>query len=138
MSSADLSTLIVKVGWLLPELPPSVISVEGPSGRILFNCVTGQGEYEIESERRPLSFRPASPEWERQYDAFATAIDRGYAVSATVNEARTPAFEVTTAGELSASRGSRISRTELYRHTAVHPLDTSQSPAAQIRNSLSV
>jgi myo-inositol 2-dehydrogenase / D-chiro-inositol 1-dehydrogenase len=132
----DLSTLSVKVGWLLPELPPSLISVEGPSGRIFFNCVTGQGEYESESDRHKLSFRRASPEWERQYDAFAAAIDRGYAISATVNDALR-ALEVTTAGELSAQRGCRITRSELYRHTAVHSLDISQSPETQLGNSLS-
>ena len=102
---ADLSTLTVKVGWLLPDLPPSVISVEGPAGAIHFNCVTGEGDYQVESKHRPLAFRPTAPEWERQYDAFAAAIERGYAISATVNDALR-ALEVTTAGDFRPVRAS--------------------------------
>lgn len=133
---ADLSTLTVKVGWLLPRLPESTISVEGPEGEIHFNCVTGDGLYRVESEQKHLSFRPAAPEWERQYDAFASAIDRGAAISATVNDAL-KALEVTAAGELSAQKGIRITRAELYRNAAPYPFETDHNSATQLGNSLS-
>jgi myo-inositol 2-dehydrogenase / D-chiro-inositol 1-dehydrogenase len=132
---ADLSTLTVKVGWLLPQLPESSIIVEGPAGRIQFNCLTGKGLYEVESERQQLSFRPTAPEWERQYDAFATAIDRGAAESATVNDAL-KALEVTTAGELSAHKGTRVTRADLYTHKQSPAIEADQNPAASMGNSL--
>jgi predicted dehydrogenase len=130
---ADLSTLTVKVGWLLPQLPESTISVQGPAGQIHFNCVTGEGTYEIDSEREELIFRPAAPEWDRQYDAFADAIDRGTAVSATVNDAL-KALEVTAAGELSAQKGMQINRGELYKQAAAQQLGAAPKSATQMDN----
>jgi predicted dehydrogenase len=133
---ADLSTLTIKLGWLLPDLPQSAIAVEGPGGTIHFNCATGEGEYQVESEHRQLTLQPTAPEWERQYDAFAAAIEQGRAISATVDDALR-ALEVTTAGELSAHKGVPITRADLYRHTAAHVVDVGHESATQVGNSLS-
>jgi predicted dehydrogenase len=111
---ADLSTLNIKVAWLLPEIPHSVISIEGPHGRVYFNCVTGQGELEVGSERTEMSVAPTKPEWDKQYDAFADAFDRDGVSCATVHDALR-ALEITTACELSVENGGSVSREELYR-----------------------
>jgi predicted dehydrogenase len=111
---ADLSTLHVKVAWLLPELPHSTIAIEGPAGRLHFDCVTGQAEYEIEAEQRILSLCPVVAEWNRQYDVFANAIGRGRADFATTKDALR-ALEVTAACELSASASRVITRSEFQR-----------------------
>ena len=107
----DLSTLSVKIGWLLPELPPSTIEVKGSAGRIFFNCRTGFGEYEVETERRALSLAPLAAEWDRQYDAFAAAIESGTVDCARVQDGLV-ALEVTTACELSARSGAAITKLE--------------------------
>jgi predicted dehydrogenase len=127
---ADLSTLHMKVAWLLPELPPSTISVEGPLGRIQFDCASGQGEYEVEAERRVLSLPPLAPEWQRQYDAFARAIERGAADCATVENALR-ALEITAACELSAQQGTSISRTEFQQLAGHERFDTEPRSAPQ-------
>ncbi|MFO0791393.1 MAG: Gfo/Idh/MocA family oxidoreductase [Pirellulales bacterium] len=132
----DLSKLTVKVGWLLPELPQSFVSIEGPAGSLYFNCVTGHGEYQLEAEQRRLAFPPTAPEWQRQYDTFATAIDRGHAEAATVNDALR-ALEITTAGELSVQQGMRITRADLYRYTASQVVDRGHDSTTRLGNSLS-
>lgn len=112
---ADLSTLHVKVAWLLPELPHSTITIVGPAGQLHFDCVTGRGRYEVEEEQRVISLRPVAAEWNRQYDMFASAIERGSADSATVHDALR-ALEVTSACEHSARTGRLITRAEFQRH----------------------
>lgn len=112
---ADLSTLTVKVGWLLPELPPSTINIAGPAGRLFFNCGTGQGQYEVEHELRFLDLPPLAAEWHRQYDAFAAAVAEGSVKHATATDGLR-ALEITAACELSASRGMSVSRDEFQRH----------------------
>lgn len=100
----DQSTLDVKIGWLLPELPLSTVTVSGPEGRLDFNCVTGQGHLERGGVEQPFALPPLAPHWERQYQTFADAIDRGHADLATVLDG-VRALEVTAACELSAKTG---------------------------------
>jgi hypothetical protein len=62
-----------------------------------------------------------APEWQRQYDAFARAIERGAADRATVEDALR-ALEITAACELSAQQGNSISRAE-FQQLAGHDFD---------------
>jgi predicted dehydrogenase len=126
---ADLSTLHVKVAWLLPELPHSTITVEGPAGRLHFDCITGRGEYEVEDERQIISLRPVAAEWNRQYDVFANAIERGVADFATAYDALR-ALEVTAACERSARTGKIITRVDLERQDAEERVDTCHQPSS--------
>ena len=135
---ADLSKLHIRVAWLLPELPPSTITVEGPAGRLYFNCLTGEGEYEVVDEQRVLSLEPVAPQWTRQYDAFAGAIERGIVDFATVHDAL-KALEITAACELSARLGSNITRDSFESHNghertkAVHLAPAPSSAAGSVR-----
>lgn len=101
---ADGSALDVRIGWLLPDLPPCAIAIEGPNGYLELNPSTGVGLWQIAGEARSFALRPLAPEWDRQYDAFADAIDRGRAEVATVEDALY-ALEVTAACEASARTG---------------------------------
>lgn len=103
----DQSTLDVKIGWLLPELPPSTVTVNGPEGRLDFNCVTGRGHLELGGGEQAFTLPPLAPHWERQYQTFADAIDRGFADLATVSDG-VRALEVTAACELSAQSGLAV------------------------------
>jgi predicted dehydrogenase len=103
----DQSTLDVKVAWLLPELPPSTVTVNGSDGRLDFNCITGRGHLEQGGVEQLLTLAPLAPHWERQYQTFASAIDRGYAKLATVGDG-VRALEVTAACELSAKTGLAV------------------------------
>lgn len=103
----DQSTLNVKIGWLLPELPPSTVTVNGPDGRLDFNCVTGRGHLELNGVEQPFALSPLAPHWERQYQTFADAIGRGHAELATVTDG-VRALEVTAACELSAKSGLAV------------------------------
>jgi predicted dehydrogenase len=125
---ADLSTLYVKVAWLLPELPHSTIAIEGPAGRLHFDCVTGQAEYEVEAEQRIISLPPVAAEWNRQYDAFANAIERGVADFATASDALR-ALEVTAACELSANTAKVVTRGEFQRQAVEEPVDPIHGPS---------
>jgi predicted dehydrogenase len=131
---ADLSTLHVKVAWLLSELPHSTISIEGPAGRLHFDCVTGRGEYEIEDHEQIISLLPVAAEWNRQYDTFAKAIEQGYADFATVSDALR-ALEVTAACEQSASTGRIIARGEFQRNDVEERADVSH-PSHSTPNAL--
>jgi predicted dehydrogenase len=114
---ADLSSLHVKVAWLLPELPRSTITLEGPAGRLHFDCVTGRVEYEVEAGEQTISLRPVAAEWNRQYDVFAKAIESGVATIATAQDALR-ALEVTAACELSARTGKTVTRSEFQHYEA--------------------
>lgn len=103
----DQSTLDVKIGWLLPELPPSTVTANGPEGRLDFNCVTGRGHLELGGVEQAFTLPPLAPHWERQYQTFADAIDRGFADLATVSDG-VRALEVTAACELSAKSGLAV------------------------------
>ena len=118
----DATTLDIQVGWLLAELPPSTIAVQGPHGRLQFNLATGCGELEIAGKREALDWKPLSAEWRRQYDAFANAIDAGRATCATIHEALR-ALEVTAACELSARQGREITRAEFQSDSRIDRLD---------------
>jgi hypothetical protein len=71
-----------------------------------------------------------APEWQRQYDAFARAIERGAADCATVEDALR-ALEITAACELSAQQGISISRAELQRLATHERLGADERPAPQ-------
>ena len=108
----DDSTLDVKVAWLLTELPQSTVTVNGPEGRLDFNCVTGQGQLEIGGVEEPFKLPPLAPHRQRQYQTFADAIDRGHANLATVDDG-VRALEVTAACELSARTGLGVTPQDL-------------------------
>lgn len=109
---ADRSTLNVKIGWLLPELPPSTVTIIGPDGRLDFNCGAGRGVLEIGSQETALQAPPLAPEWARQYAAFAEAIECGRAVVATVDDGLR-ALETTIACEQSARTGATVAAKDL-------------------------
>lgn len=108
---ADGSALEVEVGWLLPELPPCVVEIEGPGGRLELDPIRGVGRWRIEGKSSLLDLPPLAPEWDRQYDAFAAALDRGRAEVATIADGLR-ALEVTAACELSARSGKPVLRGE--------------------------
>ena len=66
------------------------MSIEGPGGRLELDPITGVGRWWIGAEQGRLALPPLAPEWDRQYDAFAEAIDRGAATTATLADAFTP------------------------------------------------
>ncbi len=111
---ADGSRVDLYVAWLLSEPPYSRISISGPAGRLDFNCLSGQGTYAVDAEVRALTLPPLRQEWQRQYDAFARAIDDNRATVATVDDGLR-ALEVTAACELSVRVKSSITRAELVR-----------------------
>ena len=117
----DQSTLDVKIGWLLPELPPSTVTVNGPEGRLDFNCVTGRGHLERGGVEQPFVLPPLAPHWERQYQTFADAIDRGHADLATVLDG-VRALEVTAACELSAKTGLAVTPDSLATTLGMEPV----------------
>jgi len=129
---ADNSTLDLKIAWLLPELPPSVIRMEGPLGQLQFNCATGQGSCRIGTETTVLALKPLAPEWKRQYDGFAEAIEQGRETFATLYDGLR-ALEVTAACEVSAQVGSAITPTELELHTGCIRVDAPHGTAIRKR-----
>ena len=108
IDQADGSVIDIEIGWLLPELPPCTVSIDGPVGRLMFSPATGAGRWEIDGESGSLNLSPARPEWDRQYDTFAAAIARGHATIATVDDGLR-ALEVTNACEQSARTNEDVS-----------------------------
>lgn len=107
---ADGSTLEVEVGWLLEKLPPGSVAIEGPNGQLHFDLSTGAGRWQIAGREAVLSLPPLAPEWKRQYDAFASAIEVGAATVATVDDGLR-ALEITAACEASARFAAVVHRT---------------------------
>lgn len=106
---ADGSSLEVEIGWLLAELPPSTVTIEGPNGRLELDLLSGTGRCRIDRDEKRLALPPMAPEWDRQYDAFVEAIDRGVAAEATIEDGlRT--LEVTAACEESHRVNAEITR----------------------------
>jgi predicted dehydrogenase len=103
----DRSTLKVKIGWLLPELPHSTVMIVGPEGRLDFNCVTGVGYVERGSIEQAFTTPPLAPHWQTQYDQFAEAVRRGRATTATVYDGLR-ALAMTAACELSAKTAASV------------------------------
>ncbi|MBN1488649.1 MAG: Gfo/Idh/MocA family oxidoreductase [Phycisphaerae bacterium] len=120
---ADSSTLEIEIGWLLPELPPCTVSVEGPDGRVELSLSTGRGSWWIAGASGALALPPMAPEWDRQYDVFAEAIEYGEARVATVADGLR-ALEVSTACERSARTGEAIVCDE--RNSAAMPREDSE------------
>jgi myo-inositol 2-dehydrogenase / D-chiro-inositol 1-dehydrogenase len=118
----DATSLELQVGWLLDELPPSTVDVRGPLGRLHFNLATGRGELDALGSLRPLNWKPITAEWQRQYDAFAEAIDAGRATRATVHDALR-ALEITAACELAARKGCEITRAEFVNSSIIERQD---------------
>jgi predicted dehydrogenase len=104
---ADGSLLEVRIGWLLTELPPCEVAIEGPNGYLELDPSSGTGHCRIGGESATLALPPIAPEWDRQYDAFAEAIERGRAEVATVEDGLR-ALGVTSACELSALTGASV------------------------------
>jgi len=113
----DASTLTVKIAWLLPELPPSTVTLVGPEGRLDLNCVTGQGVFEVNGSETLFQTSPLAPEWVRQYRQFYDAIQCGRATSATVDDGMS-ALEITAACELSARTGAVVRPEQLVADSA--------------------
>jgi len=109
VSQADRSTIEMDIGWLVPELPPSSIQIEGPLGSLQLDPTTGMGSVKVNGHFEPLKLRAIRPEWNRQYDAFAAAIARGTATEATIEDGLR-ALEITTACEASARTGTEVHR----------------------------
>ena len=112
---ADGSMIDLKVAWLLSEPPYSRVSIAGPAGSLTFDCLTGQGSFEVEAEGRSLALPRLRPEWRRQYDAFEKAIRHHRATVATVDDGLR-ALEVTAACELSARLNCTVTPDDLRRH----------------------
>jgi predicted dehydrogenase len=109
---ADRATLAIKIAWLLADLPHSTVTVAGPKGRLDFDCMTGVGHVEIGGAERGFALPPLAPQWRRQYQAFAEAIERGAATAATVYDGLR-ALEITAACELSAATSSTVTPADL-------------------------
>lgn len=106
---ADGSTLEVEIGWLLADLPPCSVTIEGPRGRLSLDPMSGQGSWEAAGDRGILSVSPLAPEWDRQYDVFAAAIDRKVAEVSTIDDGLR-ALEATLSAEAAARSGGAIHR----------------------------
>lgn len=109
---ANRSTLNVRIGWLLPELPHSTVTIVGPAGRLDFNCATGVGHVEAGARERAFTAPPLAPHWQRQYQEFAEAVRRGRATKATVYDGLR-SLETTAACELSATAGAAVTPGDL-------------------------
>jgi predicted dehydrogenase len=108
----DHSVLNVRIGWLLPTLPPSTVTVVGPEGRLDFDCRSGLGHVDLGGFEQPFTVPPLGPSWELQYETFAKAIETGAVACATSLDGLR-ALEVTAACELSASRGVAVTPNDL-------------------------
>jgi predicted dehydrogenase len=106
---ADGSVLEIEIGWLLPEIPPSTVTVEGPNGRLELNTTRGAGSWKVAGDEGSLSLPPMAQEWDRQYEAFEKALGRGTAVESTVEDGLR-ALEITAACEISARTGAAVAR----------------------------
>jgi predicted dehydrogenase len=115
---SDGSVLEVEIGWLLPEIPRSFVTIEGPNGRLDLDIVSGVGRRQIEGDSSMIMLSPMVPEWSRQYDAFARAIQRGKPEVATVEDGLR-ALEVTAACEEARRTGAEIARRE-FRPSRTH------------------
>jgi predicted dehydrogenase len=115
---ADRSTLSVKVAWLLHNKPPSNVTLVGPEGRIDFDCTTGRGVIDTREGEQPFEASPLAPNWGRQYQTFAEAIERGYATIATVYDGLR-ALEATLACERSARTGGVVVPADLADQAAL-------------------
>ncbi len=80
----DGSALQLNIGWLIPHVPASTVSITGPYGSLCVDLFAGTGQSEYAGNRETLSVAPLEQAWQRQLDVFAEAIDRGKAVEATV------------------------------------------------------
>jgi myo-inositol 2-dehydrogenase / D-chiro-inositol 1-dehydrogenase len=109
IEQADGSEVEIEIGWLLPELPPCAVSVEGSGGRVDFNPTTGVVRWDVGGRRGAMTLTPMRPEWDRQYDAFAKAILNGVATVATLEDGLR-ALEITAGCEESARTGAVIRR----------------------------
>ena len=109
LSQEDGSEVEIDIGWLLPELPPCAVSIEGARGRVEFSPATGVGQWHIDDHHDVMTLAPMRAEWDRQYDAFAKAIAGGAATVATVEDGLR-ALEITSACEASACRGAVVAR----------------------------
>lgn len=125
------SMLAIKIGWLLPELPHSTVTIVGPEGRLAFDCVTGMGHVEVGSRERTLTAPPLAPQWRRQYETFAHAIVTERATTATVADGMR-ALEVTAACELSARTGAAVFPAELSAASAT-PANGDGRPTSAVR-----
>lgn len=80
----DGSALQLNLGWLVPHVPASTVSITGPNGSLSVDLFAGTGHFEYAGNRETLSVTPLEQAWQRQLDVFAKAIDRGKATEATV------------------------------------------------------
>jgi predicted dehydrogenase len=109
VSQSDGSEVEIDIGWLLPDLPPSSISIDGSRGSLQLDPATGRGWAKINGRSDTLTLTPIRAEWDRQYDAFNAAIERGSAAVATIEDG-IRALEITTACEASSRTGTEVQR----------------------------
>lgn len=107
LQTADGSTLQMEVGWLLPDLPPCELSIAGPNGTVQLRLFEGRGEWRRRGRVEKLRVEPMKQDWARQLDAFASAMDRGRPVGATVEDGLR-VLEATQACEESARTGKTV------------------------------
>jgi myo-inositol 2-dehydrogenase/D-chiro-inositol 1-dehydrogenase len=125
------SSLHMEIGWLLPEGRPSTVEIIGTEGRLDLNCATGRGHIEVEGVEQHFETSSLAPNWQRQYDTFATAVKRGAAHLATVEDGFR-ALEITAACELSAQTGASVEPADLFESVGILRVDRQQkvAPAA--------
>jgi myo-inositol 2-dehydrogenase / D-chiro-inositol 1-dehydrogenase len=122
------STLNMKIGWLLPEWRPSTVEIVGTEGRLDFNCTTGSGHIEVAGVEEHFTTTALAPDWQRQYDTFATAIERWTSLAATVDDGFR-ALQITAACELSAQLGSSIEPADLAEDIRTLRVDREETAA---------
>jgi myo-inositol 2-dehydrogenase / D-chiro-inositol 1-dehydrogenase len=103
----DGSLLVIDIGWFLPKLPPSTVTIVGPGGAVSVDARTGEGRADFRDGSAVIAGLPLTQDWKRQLDTFAEAIDRGRAEVATVYDGLR-ALAATIACERSRHEGTTV------------------------------
>lgn len=103
----DGSVLQLEIGWLLPTLPPSTISITGPRGSFQLRLADGAGELALAGVKTAVRVEPLIQNWQAQLDVFAEAIAGGKSRVATVADGLR-ALAATKACEKAAATGSTV------------------------------
>ncbi|MBA3709199.1 MAG: gfo/Idh/MocA family oxidoreductase, partial [Planctomycetes bacterium] len=86
LSTADGSLLCVRIGWMLPSMPPSSLRLSGPGGSLTCDLGSGAATLRLGTGHEEIDLGRPTQEWAAQLDVFAEAIDRGRAEIATVDD----------------------------------------------------
>lgn len=106
LQCADGSVLELQLGWLLRSARKSEATIVGPGGFVQADF-GGAGQIALGAKTEALRIPSYRPEFARQLDAFAEAIERGKAVVATVEDGLR-VMEAAHACERSAAEGRAI------------------------------